>query len=148
MCNFLPKMVFLPFLTAILNICVKCKNAFILEMVRDTAISMKFLTHRVYTESPAIICQKSFYNHFLAAILNFCIKCKKLIILITVQDRAISAISESFTYFWVIYHMVKLKICSSLHSLVIATEMSKCLLSLKVLLICYFFKISHSPTFG
>ena len=94
------------------------------------------------------ILPKSFSHHFLAAILNLCIKCKKLIILIMVQDRAISAISKSFTYFWVIYHTVKLQIYSSLHSLVIATEMSKCLLSLKVLLIRYFFKISHSPTFG
>ena len=41
---------------------------------------------------------------------------KKLIILVTVQDGAISTISKSFTYFWVIYHMVKLQIYSSLHS--------------------------------
>ena len=42
-------------------------------------------------------------------------------------------LSKSFTYFWVIYHIVKLQNCSSLDGRVIATKMSKCLLSLKVL---------------
>ena len=41
-------------------------------------------------------------------------------------------LNESFTYFWVIYHIVKLQNCTSLDSWVIATKMSKCLLSLKV----------------
>ena len=42
-------------------------------------------------------------------------------------------LSKSFTYFWAIYHVVKLQNCSSLDGRVIATKMSKCLLSLKVL---------------
>ena len=40
--------------------------------------------------------------------------------------------NKSFTYFWVTFHMVKFQSCSSLYSWVIATKMSKYLLSLKV----------------
>ena len=40
--DFSQKIVFLPFLVAILNFCIKCKNAFISEMVQDGAISTKF----------------------------------------------------------------------------------------------------------
>ena len=40
-------------------------------------------------------------------------------------------LSKSFTYFWAIYHIVKLQNCSSLDGRVITTKMSKCLLSLK-----------------
>ena len=43
--------VFSPFLAAIFNFCIKCKNTFILEMVQDRAILTKYLAHRVYTES-------------------------------------------------------------------------------------------------
>ena len=42
-------------------------------------------------------------------------------------------LNKSFTYFWVIYHIVKLQNCSSLDGRVIATKISKYLLSLKVL---------------
>ena len=42
-----PKNCFPAILVAILNFCVKRKNAFILETVRDRAISTKFLTPRV-----------------------------------------------------------------------------------------------------
>ena len=42
-------------------------------------------------------------------------------------------LNKPFTYFWVIYHIVKLQNCSSLDGRVIATKVSKCLLSLKVL---------------
>ena len=58
-----------------------------------------------------IIFQPLFGGH-----IEFLHKMQKLIILVMVQDRAISAISKSVTYFWVIYHMVKLQIYSSLHS--------------------------------
>ena len=44
---FLPKMVFLPFLMAVLNFCVTYKNMFILETLRDRVISTKFLTAMV-----------------------------------------------------------------------------------------------------
>ena len=46
-------------------------------------------------------------------------------------------LSKSFTYFWAIYHIVKLQNCSSLDGRVIATKMSKCLLFLKVLRLIY-----------
>ena len=38
-----------------------------------------------------------------------------------------SLLNKSFTYFWVIYHIVKLQICSSLDRWVIAIKMSNCL---------------------
>ena len=47
--DFLPKIVFPPFSAAILNFYIKCKN--ILEMVHDRAISNRFFTCWVYTES-------------------------------------------------------------------------------------------------
>ena len=46
----LPKIVFQPFLAAILDFCEKRKNAFISGKERDRAISMKFLTHWVSAE--------------------------------------------------------------------------------------------------
>ena len=42
-------------------------------------------------------------------------------------------LNKSFTHFWVIYHIVKLQNCSSLDGRVIATKMTKCLISLKAL---------------
>ena len=40
------------------------------------------------------------------------------------QDRAISVISKSFTYYWVMYHMMN-QIYSFLNSWVIVTKMDK-----------------------
>ena len=69
-------MVFPPLLAAILNFCGKCKNVFISETEQDRAISTKFFT-------PAGICRvyyrlfpKIVFPPLLAAILNFCVKCK------------------------------------------------------------------------
>ena len=42
-------------------------------------------------------------------------------------------LNMSFTYFGLIYYIIKFQNCSSLDGRVIATKMSKCLLSLKVL---------------
>ena len=58
------KIVFPPILVAILNFCVKCKTAFILGTVRDRAISMKFLTHRVFAEFTGDFSQKLFSHRF------------------------------------------------------------------------------------
>ena len=69
--------------------CVKCKSAFISEMVRDRVISTKFWNHRVSAESTGDFSQESLSRH-----LNFCVKCKSAFISETVQDRAIS------TKFW------------------------------------------------
>ena len=44
----------------IFNFCIKCKNAFISETVRDRAVSKKFLTHRVSANSTGNFSQKSF----------------------------------------------------------------------------------------
>ena len=46
----------------------------------------------------------------------------------SVTDRQF-LLNKSFTYFWLIYQIVKFQIYSSLHSSVVATKMSKCLLS-------------------
>ena len=71
-----------------MNFCVKCqKNAFILETVRDGAILLKYLTHRVYAESSATISQKSFSLHL--EILRKC-ECENVRILKMVPDTAIS----------------------------------------------------------
>ena len=51
---------------------------------------MKFFTHRVSPGSAGHLWQKSFSRHFLAVILNFCVKHKNAFILETVRDRAIS----------------------------------------------------------
>ena len=73
---------------AILNICVKRKNAFILKPVRDGAILMTFVTHKVSAECTGDISEKITFgghleflckmqkriylgNEILAAILNF-----------------------------------------------------------------------------
>ena len=65
LCNCLPKIVFPPFLATILILFfVKCKNMLISEMVQDRVILMKYLTHRVLTESSVTVCQKSFSRHF------------------------------------------------------------------------------------
>ena len=45
-----PKIIF-PFLAAILDLCIKPQNAFILEMVQDRAILTTFLTPRLCGES-------------------------------------------------------------------------------------------------
>ena len=55
-------------------------------MVLDRAISMKFLTHRVSGESTGDFFPKIIFPPFLVATLNFCVKCEKTVILITVQD--------------------------------------------------------------
>ena len=52
----------------------------------------------------------------------------------SIADRQFH-LNKSFTYFWVIYHIVKLQNCSSLDGRVIATKMSKCLFSVKGLLL-------------
>ena len=52
------------FLAAILNFCVKRKHTFILEMVQDRAILIKFLTCRVSAEYTGNISQKSLCRHF------------------------------------------------------------------------------------
>ena len=54
----------LPLLAAILNFYVKLKNPFISEMERGRAISMKFLTRSLSTESTGDFSQKSFSRHF------------------------------------------------------------------------------------
>ena len=58
--NFSQKNDFPPFLVAILNFCVKHKNAFISETERDRMISTKCLTHRVPLKSVGDFSQKSF----------------------------------------------------------------------------------------
>ena len=62
--DFSPKIVFPPFLAAILNFSIKCKNAFISEMERHRVILMKFLTPRVSAESPGNFSPKAFSRHF------------------------------------------------------------------------------------
>ena len=59
-----PKNRFLPLLEAILNFCVKRRNAFISESERDRAISTTFLTHRICAESIDNISQNTFSCHF------------------------------------------------------------------------------------
>ena len=56
--------VFPPFLSAILNFCVKRKNVFISEMERDRAISTKVLKHRESAESTGDFSALSIKFHF------------------------------------------------------------------------------------
>ena len=71
------------------------KSAYISKTLLDRAISMKFLTHRVYLQSSHANFQKKIFSQKMAAILNFRIfrkiaKHKNAYILKTVLDRAIS----------------------------------------------------------
>ena len=63
---------------------------FISETEQDRAISTKFLIRRVFGDSTGDFSQKLFFLPLLAAILNFCVKCKNKIISETEQDRVIS----------------------------------------------------------
>ena len=110
-CNFLPKKGFPAILTAILKICVKCKNAYILEMVQYTIFDLQGIHRFICNILPKIFFLPLFGSH-----ITFLHKMQKLFILVTVQDRAILAICKSVTYFWKIYHIVKLQIYSSLHT--------------------------------
>ena len=62
----------------------KTQSAFILETVRDRAISTKFWTHRVYAESTEAIFRKNRFPTIFGGL-----KCKNEFILETVQDRAL-----------------------------------------------------------
>ena len=65
-----------------LDFCVKRKNAFISERVKDIPILMKFLAPRLY----AVIWHffpKVVFLTVLVAILNVCVKCKDAFILET-----------------------------------------------------------------
>ena len=116
--DFSQKITFSPFLAAILNFCVKHKNAFILETVRDRAISMKILTHRVSAECSGDITQNRFpaiyggHLEFLrkmqkgiylwngeSGILKFCVKLKKKMhihLLVTFPKNRFPATSKFF----------------------------------------------------
>ena len=81
-------------MTAILNFCQKWKNTNLLISltVCDTAISLKFSTHRVSEQCTLGNFQKIFLFPHMTAILNFCQKWKNtnLLISLTVCDTAIS----------------------------------------------------------
>ena len=51
---------------------------------------MKFLTHRVFAEFTGDFSQKNIFPPLLAAILNFCVKCKNTFISELERDREIS----------------------------------------------------------
>ena len=54
-------------------------------------------------------------------------------------------LNKSFTYFGLIYCIITLQNCSSLDGRVIATKVSKCLLSLKVLQTLNLLSLLHVP---
>ena len=86
--HFLPKIIFLPCLAAILNFCVKCKIHLSWKQCQKTNFSDIFYPKVIRR----VICHfllKSVFPPFLAAILNFCIKQRNAFILETLQDRAI-----------------------------------------------------------
>ena len=80
---------FLPFLPKM----QKHKFAFIFLTVWDRAISSKFSIPRVTWQTTLCnywrLFPKIVFPTFLAAILNFCVKCKNTMILETVRDRVI-----------------------------------------------------------
>ena len=67
---------FLPFLPAILNLCVKCKSAFISGIVCDRVILTIFLTPG-YMQSSGTFCQKSFSAIF-GSYVEFLCKAQKM----------------------------------------------------------------------
>ena len=71
-----PKIVFSPFVAAILNFYVKRKNALISEMVRDRAIFDKIFNAQDICRLYCQLVPKIVFSPFLAAILNFCVKRK------------------------------------------------------------------------
>ena len=89
-----------PKMAAILNFRIFCKycktqNAYISKTVLNRAISMKFLTHRVFLQSSHVNFQNIFVSPNMAAILNFQILAKfakhnNPYILKTMLDRGIS----------------------------------------------------------
>ena len=60
------KIVFPPLLAAILSFCVEHKIVFILETERAYVISIKFLTHRVFTESTCDYSHNQHKNTFIS----------------------------------------------------------------------------------
>ena len=79
------KIIFPPFLAAILNFCIKCKTCLsqkLSEIERFRQIFDPQGIRKVYWPLFA----KIIFMPLLAAILNFCVKCKNMFILITEQD--------------------------------------------------------------
>ena len=72
-------------LAAILKFCIKRLSAFILEMVQDRVIWARFLTQRVYPESPVYFSKKC--SAFLLGMMSFCVKSKNVFIWENVLDR-------------------------------------------------------------
>ena len=90
-----------PVLAAILKLCIKCKNAFILETVRDRVnFSENF-------DFQGIQCQLAIFakNHFLIAIfadrLIFCINGKKYM-----KQRKIVISTKSLMLIWTLYAFI------------------------------------------
>ena len=84
------KIVYSPLLAAILNFCVKCKDVFISEMEQVRVILTKLLSHRNICIVYWRVFTEILLPPLLAAILNFCIKCKNVFILEMERARAIS----------------------------------------------------------
>ena len=83
------KIVYLPLLAAILNFCAKCKDMFISEMEQVRVILTKLLSHRDICIVYWRVYTKILLPPLLAAILNFCAKCKDMFISEMEQVRVI-----------------------------------------------------------
>ena len=73
----LAKVVFPPFLAAILNFCIKCKSEFISEAVADQNYFEENFWPTGYIENHLALFQESIFLPFFAGCLNFCINGKK-----------------------------------------------------------------------
>ena len=83
------KIVYSPFLGAILNFCVKCKDVFISEMEQVRVILTKLLSHRDICIVYWRVFTEILLPLLLVAILNFFMKCKNVFILEMERARAI-----------------------------------------------------------
>ena len=100
---FLRTIVLLPYLAAILNLCIKHINAFMLERVLVRAILADFLVRRYYVKTSVVFFQINYSLLFLVAMLNFCMKYKSIFILGHFAFAACHVLSESSTLVLVLF---------------------------------------------
>ena len=94
--------VLLPYLAAILNLCIKHINAFISERVLVRAILADFLVRR-YVKTSVVFFQINYSLLFLVAMLNFCMKYKSIFILGHFAFATCHVLSESSTLVLVLF---------------------------------------------
>ena len=120
------EIVYSSLLAAILNFCVKCKDVFISEMEQVRVILTKLLSHRDICRVYWRVFTEIFLSPLLAAILNFCVKCKYVFISEMKQVRVILTKLLSHRDICIVYWRVFTEIFLPLLLAVILNFFIKC----------------------